>query len=37
LREIEEHYTLLDVLDANEALDLQYDAQRRAQEKAAHK
>ena len=35
LREIEEHWSILDLLDANEALDLDQEARRKAEERAA--
>lgn len=34
LREIEEHWSILDLLDANEALNLDQEAKRKAEEKA---
>jgi hypothetical protein len=37
LAEIESHYSLTDVLDANEALDLQHEADRLAHEQATGK
>lgn len=37
LQEIETHYSLVDVLDANEALDIEQEAQRRAHDKAMKK
>lgn len=37
LAEIETHYSLTDVLDANEALDLQAEADRAAHEQATSK
>jgi hypothetical protein len=35
LHEIEEHWSILDLLDANEALTLDQEAKRKAEEKAA--
>jgi len=35
LQEIEEHWSILDLLDANEALNLDQEAKRKAEERAA--
>jgi len=35
LQEVDEHWSVLDLLDANEALDLDQEAKRKAEERAA--